>query len=738
MNYENLVNGIKQKDNASIVEFYNEFYKDVYYVCYKITGNEKDAEDVTQETLFRAINKIDLLESVDGLPAWLRTIANNLSINYIKKNRKFDIADGCDVTEDDIFEDVTSAKKTPEEIVADKEVADILMTMINKLPEEQKITIFMFYYEELSVKEISEAMDCSEATVRSRINYAKKSLRKQVDELENKGVKLRCIAILPFLFTIYSFEKYAVASELSLPDIKTVYAKNNINKTGETSNMIKNNIANMALGTKIAIGAASALIVAGLVVGGISLANKDNGKTNNSTNVTQSADTSDNSDLGNNSDNNSDNKQENVEIQEVNLESLNKQMYNEYYEGVLYRGKIGVLKYYRSMQDNLHYAEGINANGYVCYIEADTKNLVCVNPSNDEEIYRIDMDDNYEIVYSNFGRNYLTLEVSENGENTRFLAYNLNNGEKILDLGMLDRENERPLIYPAGEGLVLMYYDIKESTRKVVSYSLYDVDGNITNPCSAELMAVLRPTCSYNYLEANTEDRKVKKYYRPDTMEQILTECKQIELVRRDANYELVRDYDTKELYLLSKEKVEKITEDIIVYHYQTNHMGDKEQITYGILLNNDKGRMLYSFDEKTYLVIGEHFTDNFIVNSSQTAMAYIGDDGKYYYFDMKNNVETELALSEGTMLMAVAKGKIVYATENDGEYVFGKLDIKTGEDIEIKSTGKLMEDCPYEVYRMDCSYDESEIVIFIDYNYYIEESDQWYGGLSYKISEIY
>lgn len=69
-------------------------------ICYKITGNEKDAEDVAQETIFRAINKIDLLEPVDRLPAWLRTIANNLSINYIKKNRKFDIADECDVTDD--------------------------------------------------------------------------------------------------------------------------------------------------------------------------------------------------------------------------------------------------------------------------------------------------------------------------------------------------------------------------------------------------------------------------------------------------------------------------------------------------------------------------------------------------------------------------------------------------------------------------------------------------------------
>ena len=297
MNYENLVNGIKQNDNSSIVEFYNEFYKDIYYVCYKITGNEKDAEDVAQETLFRAINKIDLLEPPERLPAWLRTIANNLSINYLKKNRKFDIADNYDITDDILSEEFLSPKKTPEDIVADKEVADILISMIDKLPEEQRITIFMFYYEEMSVKEISETMNCSEATVRSRINYAKKSLRKQVEELENKGIKLRCTAILPFLLTIYSYEKYSVVSNISLPDIQAVDAKfnaknkgkiNNKTNVDDTANKISKKEVNkeikdvetkttgMSIGTKIAIGVLAAALVIGGTVGGILLSGNGN------------------------------------------------------------------------------------------------------------------------------------------------------------------------------------------------------------------------------------------------------------------------------------------------------------------------------------------------------------------------------------------------------------------------------------------------------------------------------
>ncbi len=281
MNYENLINRIKQNDNSAIMEFYNKFYKEVYYVCYKITENEKDAEDIAQETLIKAIDKIDTLKNPEGLSTWLKTIANNLSINYLKKNRKFNIVDNSEDMGEEIFEENRIAQKTPEDIVADKEVTDILTNMINRLPREQRITIFMFYYEELSVKEIAEIMDCSEATVRSRINYARKALRKQVDELENKGVKLRCIAILPFLFTVYSFEKTGVCAAIAMPSgVKlssgmkgdVVSMKKGVEVAGEA--------AKMSLKAKIAIGAVAAVVLVGGTVGVVSLATSGNNDSN--------------------------------------------------------------------------------------------------------------------------------------------------------------------------------------------------------------------------------------------------------------------------------------------------------------------------------------------------------------------------------------------------------------------------------------------------------------------------
>ena len=173
------------------------------------------------------------------------------------------------------------SRKTPEDIVADKEVTGILTNMINKLPREQRITIFMFYYEELSVKEIAEIMDCSEATVRSRINYARKALRKQVDELENKGIKLRCIAILPFLFTIYSFEKTGVCQSVAMPNVY----KTNAGIQGEVGSIKKvvevgGEVAKMSMKIKIAIGAVAAVVLVGGTIGAVSLATSGNNDSN--------------------------------------------------------------------------------------------------------------------------------------------------------------------------------------------------------------------------------------------------------------------------------------------------------------------------------------------------------------------------------------------------------------------------------------------------------------------------
>lgn len=73
----------------------------------------------------------------------------------------------------------------------------------NSFSDEQRLVVGMFYYEQMSVKEIAQTLGISENTVKSRLSYGRKKIEMQVKELEKKGTKLYSLAPLPFLLLLF-------------------------------------------------------------------------------------------------------------------------------------------------------------------------------------------------------------------------------------------------------------------------------------------------------------------------------------------------------------------------------------------------------------------------------------------------------------------------------------------------------------------------------------------------------
>jgi predicted DNA-binding protein YlxM (UPF0122 family) len=99
----------------------------------------------------------------------------------------------------------------PEEYIVKDDKRRQVMDIINRLSEVQRVTVLLFYYDELSVKEIAEIMECSESTVTSRLSYAKKRIRQEVEKLEKMGDKLYGVAPIPFLTLLFKEDARAVA-----------------------------------------------------------------------------------------------------------------------------------------------------------------------------------------------------------------------------------------------------------------------------------------------------------------------------------------------------------------------------------------------------------------------------------------------------------------------------------------------------------------------------------------------
>ncbi len=77
------------------------------------------------------------------------------------------------------------------------------MEILDHLPEDQRVVIGMFYYEEMSVKDIAQTLGVSENTVKSRLSYGRKKIKEQVMDLEKRGTKLfRCCTFVFFLYLL--------------------------------------------------------------------------------------------------------------------------------------------------------------------------------------------------------------------------------------------------------------------------------------------------------------------------------------------------------------------------------------------------------------------------------------------------------------------------------------------------------------------------------------------------------
>ena len=92
---------------------------------------------------------------------------------------------------------------SPDQKVDYAETKRLIQGMIDRLPQEQRMAIVLFYLEEMPVKQIARVMECSEGTVKSRLNYGRKAIKAQVLELEKKGTKLYCVPFIPFLYWLF-------------------------------------------------------------------------------------------------------------------------------------------------------------------------------------------------------------------------------------------------------------------------------------------------------------------------------------------------------------------------------------------------------------------------------------------------------------------------------------------------------------------------------------------------------
>lgn len=216
MTYTEAINLAKAGEERGYGFLYEKTYKSKYYLALQYMKNEEEAEDVLQEAYIKAFSKLDTLENPEAFQGWLGMIVANTAKNMLAKKRPLLFSDLAVDDEGEEFEyqiEDDDLEVQPELSYTRQETKELVHELIDSLSEEQRLCILMFHIEGIPISEIARAMDCSENTVKSRLNYGRKNLRMKAEDLQKKGYKLYSVAPLPLFLMLLRSEEKALAAE---------------------------------------------------------------------------------------------------------------------------------------------------------------------------------------------------------------------------------------------------------------------------------------------------------------------------------------------------------------------------------------------------------------------------------------------------------------------------------------------------------------------------------------------
>ena len=259
-----MLDAMRKGDPVGYEQLYDRYSKRIYAMTYGMLQNHTDAEDAVQNTFIHVYEKLYTLKDYNSFDSWLEKIAYNEALLLIRKRKKMTLFN--DDLEAKVTDQIQDELMLPEEIAERRDTAEKIRSIIAELPEAQRQTLVLFYYNNLKIKQIAEVMNCGENTVKSRLYYARRSIGKAVDDLEKRGEKLHSGAVLPFgeLFARLLLED----AERMDPHLRERFLKQLAKKSGIIGSITAESAVAARITSIVLFFVITAIIVGALFLGG--------------------------------------------------------------------------------------------------------------------------------------------------------------------------------------------------------------------------------------------------------------------------------------------------------------------------------------------------------------------------------------------------------------------------------------------------------------------------------------
>jgi RNA polymerase sigma-70 factor (ECF subfamily) len=163
----------------------------VYSICYRFTGSDHQAQDLTQDVFMRVFRSLKSFRAGEGsFSVWLSRLTRNLLIDHYRRT-KLDRASSSIEEQLPMLEERTASLGRTEGMLAGREAGEMLQAALQKLSPDLRESVILRDLEELDYREIAQVLKVPEGTVKSRLNRGRaelaRVLRQHVGLSKNKG-----------------------------------------------------------------------------------------------------------------------------------------------------------------------------------------------------------------------------------------------------------------------------------------------------------------------------------------------------------------------------------------------------------------------------------------------------------------------------------------------------------------------------------------------------------------------
>ena len=192
MTDEQLMLDVAKKNGRAFDELYERYSgRTVNYFHRMLWQENETAQDFTQEIFLKIVQKPELYQEGRPFKTWFFSIANNMCKNEYRK-REVRKSTSYDMPLQAMGETGNEAIRAVDRVQFNEQ----LLIALDELDEKKRAVFLLRFEQDMSIKEISEAMECSEGTVKSRLFYTLKMLNGKLKAYEGIGILMLALHLL--------------------------------------------------------------------------------------------------------------------------------------------------------------------------------------------------------------------------------------------------------------------------------------------------------------------------------------------------------------------------------------------------------------------------------------------------------------------------------------------------------------------------------------------------------------